>query len=304
MRFAAFLSLGLGANIAIASVCKPRSRTLSDSSNLNSGTVSMPSTGSIALSTTTTDVVIATTTSGELSISVTSTDNDKTSTEATESQSASVKLSASTATETATTEIPTTTAETSATAEVTTSAVATTTYETTTTEDTFVPIPTFNIKALGSDIEGQLLRGDPAIYNAIGWYSPTPPVLTLSIDASTNYVREINTGKYLCVAFGVDGFPNSNMLCNPDSHYAGIEPITCEQTRDRKLKCSAPAGECHLDESSDTTNCWAVSGTWDKFYVIHGRIINTPALVMASSSDLSTPNDMEAIELQLVPYAD
>ncbi|QGI92140.1 hypothetical protein CEK26_005209 [Fusarium fujikuroi] len=206
MRFAAFLSLGLGANIAIASVCKPRSRTLSDSS-----TVSMPSTGSIALSTTTTDVVIATTTSGELSIT---------------------------------------------------------------------------------------------IYNAIGWYSPTPPVLTLSIDASTNYVREINTGKYLCVAFGVDGFPNSNMLCNPDSHYAGIEPITCEQTRDRKLKCSAPAGECHLDESSDTTNCWAVSGTWDKFYVIHGRIINTPALVMASSSDLSTPNDMEAIELQLVPYAD
>lgn len=266
--------------------------------------VSTSSTGSIALSTITTDAVTTTTASVELSISVTSTTDDQTSTEATESQSASVELSASTATETTSTEIPTTTAETTATAEVTTSAEATTTYETTTTEETFVPIPTFNIKALGSDIDGQLLRGDPAIYNAIGWYSPTPPVLTLSIDASTNYVREINTGKYLCVAFGGDGFPNSNILCNPDSLYAGIEPITCEQTRDRKLKCSAPAGECHLDESSDTTNCWTVSGTWDKFYVIHGRIINTPALVMASSSDLSTPSDMEAIELQLVPYAD
>ncbi|KAI1062248.1 hypothetical protein LB506_006428 [Fusarium annulatum] len=298
MRFAAFLSLGLGANIAIASVCKPRSRTSSDSSSVSIEPVSASSTGSIALSTTTTDVVTATTTSGELSISVTSTNEDQTSTEATKSQSASVELSASTATETATTEIPTTTAE------VTTSAEATTTYETTTTEDTFVPIPTFNIKALGSDIDGQLLRGDPVRYNNIGWYTPSPPVLTLSIEDNTNYVREINTGKYLCVAFGGDGFPNSNMLCNPDSHYAGIEPITCEQTRDRKLKCSAPAGECHLDESSDTTNCWTVSGTWDKFYVIHGRIINTPALVMASSSDLSTPNDMEAIELQLVPYAD
>ncbi|CVL12104.1 hypothetical protein FPRO06_04762 [Fusarium proliferatum] len=298
MRFAAFLSLGLGANIAIASVCKPRSRTLSDSSAVSTEPVSASSTGSIALSTTTTDVVTATTTPGELSISVTSTNDDQTSTEATKSQSASVELSASTATETATTEIPTTTAE------VTTPAEATTTYETTTTEDTFVPIPTFNIKALGSDIDGQLLRGDPVRYNNIGWYTPSPPVLTLSIEDNTNYVREINTGKYLCVAFGGDGFPNSNMLCNPDSHYAGIEPITCEQTRDRKLKCSAPAGECHLDESSDTTNCWTVSGTWDMFYVIHGRIINTPALVMASSSDLSTPNDMEAIELQLVPYAD
>ncbi|KLP05446.1 uncharacterized protein FFB20_11677 [Fusarium fujikuroi] len=303
MRFAAFLPLGLGANIAIASVCKPRSRTSSDSSTVSTEPVST-STGSIALSTTTTDVMAESTTSDELSISITFTDDGKTSTEATESQSASVELSASTATETATTEIPTTTAETTATAEVTTSAEATTTYETTATEDTFVPIPTFNIKALGSDIDGQLLRGDPVIYNNIGWYTPSPPVLTLSIEDNTNYVREINTGKYLCVAFGGDGFPNSNMLCNPDSHYAGIEPITCEQTRDRKLKCTAPAGECHLDESSDTTNCWTVSGTWDKFYVIHGRIINTPALVMASSSDLSTPNDMEAIELQLVPYAD
>ncbi|QGI78423.1 hypothetical protein CEK25_005152 [Fusarium fujikuroi] len=303
MRFAAFLSLGLGANIAIASVCKPRSRTLSDSSTVSTEPVSA-STGSIALSTITTDVVAATTTSDELSISVTSTDDGETSTEATESQSPSVELSASTLTETATTEIPTTTAETTATAEVTTSAVATTTYETTTTEDTFVPIPTFNIKALGSDIDGQLLRGDPAIYNNIGWYTPSPPVLTLSIEDNTNYVREINTGKYLCVSFGGDGFPNTNVLCNPDSHFAGIQPLTCEQTRDRKLKCSAPAGECHLDESSDTTNCWTVPGTWDEFYVIHGRIINTPALVMASSSDLSTPSDMEAIELQLVPYAD
>ncbi|KAI1034519.1 hypothetical protein LB504_004433 [Fusarium proliferatum] len=302
MRFAAFLSLGLGANIAIASVCKPRSRASGDS--MSTEPVSASSTGSIALSTTTTDVVTATTTSDELSISVTSTDDSKTSTEVTESQSTSVELSASTAIETASTEIPTTTAETTATAEVTTSAEATTTYEATTTEDTFVPIPTFNIKALGSDIDGQLLRGDPAIYNAIGWYSPTPPVLTLSIDASTNYVREINTGKYLCVAFGGDNFPNSNMLCDPNNPMMGVVPITCEQTRDRKLKCSAPAGECHLDEMSDTTNCWTVSGTWDKFYVIHGRIINTPALVMASSSDLSTPNDMEAIELQLIPYAD
>ncbi|KAF5711392.1 hypothetical protein FGLOB1_5019 [Fusarium globosum] len=298
MRFAAFLSLGLGANIAIASVCKPRSRTSSDSSTVFTETVSASSTGSIALSTTTTDVVTATTTSGELSISVASTHDDQTSTEATESQRTSVELSASTAAETTPNEDPTTTAET------TTSAEATTTYETTTTEDTFVPIPTFNIKALGSDIDGQLLRGDPAIYNAIGWYSSSPPILTLSIDASTKYVREINTGKYLCVAFGGDGFPNSNMLCDPNNPMAGVVPLTCEQTRDRKLKCSAPAGECHLDEMSDTTNCWTVSGTWDKFFVIHGRIINTPALVMASSSDLSTPNDMEAIELQLVPYAD
>ncbi|KAF4497189.1 hypothetical protein FAGAP_6648 [Fusarium agapanthi] len=304
MHFAALLSLGLGANIAIASVCKPRSRTSSDPISVSTESASASSTGSVAVSTTSTDIVTTTTASVELSISVTSTDEDKTSTEATESQSASVELSSSTATETTAAEIPTTTAETTATAEVTTSAEATTTYETTTTEDTFVPIPTFNIKAIGSDVDGQLLRGDPVSYNNIGWYTPSPPILTFSIDASTNYVREINTGKYLCVTFGGDGFPNSNTLCDPDSHLAGIEPVTCEQTRDRKLKCSAPAGECHLDEMSDTTNCYTVPGTWDQFNVIHGRIINTPALVMVSSSNPPTANDLEAIELGLIPYAD
>ncbi|KAF5551100.1 hypothetical protein FNAPI_7499 [Fusarium napiforme] len=293
MRFAAFLSLGLGANVAIASVCKPRSR---DSSSVSTETASASSKESVAVSTTSTDIVTATTTI-ELSISVTSTEDDKTSTQATESQSASVELSASTATETTTTEIPTTTAETTTTAEATT-----------TTEDTFVPIPTFNIKAVGSGVDGQLLRGDPVAYSNIGWFTPMfappPPVLTLSIDANTNYVREINTGKYMCVSYGGGGFPNSNMLCDPSNPMSGIVPVTCEQTRDRKLKCSAPAGECHLDEMSDTTYCNTVPGTWDKFNVITGRIINTPALVMVSSSDPSTPSDMKAVELQLVPYAD
>ncbi|KAI6758179.1 hypothetical protein HG531_004004 [Fusarium graminearum] len=290
MRFVAFLSLGLGANIAIASVCKPRSRTLTDSGSVSTEPASATSTEPVAIFTTNTDIVTTTTASVELSISATSTDADVTSTEATESGSASIELSAST-------EIPTTTAET------TTSAEATTTLMTTTTEDTFVPIPTFNIKALGSDIDGQLLRGDPVRYNNLGWYTPSPPVLTFSIEASTNYVREINTGKYLCVSFGGDGFPNSNTLCDPDNHYAGIEPLTCEQTRDRKLKCSAPAGECHLDEVMDTTYCNAVPGTWDQFDVIHGRIINTPALVMVSSINPPTADDLEAIELQVVPYA-
>ncbi|KAM0226798.1 hypothetical protein ACHAPO_012064 [Fusarium lateritium] len=298
MRFAAFLSLGLGANIAIASVCKPRSRTLTDSGSVSTEPTSATSTEPVAIFTTSTDIVTTTTASVELSISATSTDDDVTSTEATESGSASIELSASTATETTATEIPTTTAET------TTSAEATTTLTTTTTEDTFVPIPTFNIKALGSDVDGQLLRGDPVRYNNLGWYTPSPPVLTFSIEASTNYVREINTGKYLCVSFGGDGFPNSNILCDPDNHYAGMEPLTCEQTRDRKLKCSAPAGECHLDEATDTTYCNAVPGTWDQFDVIHGRIINTPALVMVSSINPPTADDLEAIELQVVPYAD
>ncbi|KAF5627431.1 hypothetical protein F52700_8356 [Fusarium sp. NRRL 52700] len=297
MRFAAFLSLGLGANITIASVCKPRSRTSSDSSSVSTEPASASSTGSAAVSTTSTDIVTTTTASAELSISVTSTD-------ATELQSVSVNLSASTVTETTTTEISTIIADTTTTAEITTSAEATTTYETTTTEDAFVPIPTFNIMALGSDVDGQLLRGDPVRYNNIGWYSPSPPILTFSIDASTNYVREINTGKYLCVSFGGDGFPNSNMLCNPDSHLAGIGPLTCQQTRNRKLTCSAPAGECHLDEMSGTTNCYTVPSTWDRFYVITGRIINTPALVMESSSFFSEAGDMEAVQLQLVPYAD
>ncbi|EKJ70064.1 hypothetical protein FPSE_09757 [Fusarium pseudograminearum CS3096] len=298
MRFAAFLSLGLGANIAIASVCRPRSRTLTDSSSASTEPASATSTEPVAISTLSTDIATTTTASVELSISATSADDETTSTEATESGSASAELSASTATETTATEISTTTAETTATAESTTSA------EATTTQDTFVPIPTFNIKALGSDVNGQLLRGDPVQYNNIGWYTPSPPILTFSIEASTSYVREINTGKYLCVSFGGDGFPNSNMLCDPANHYAGMEPLTCEQTRDRKLKCSAPAGECHLDEMSDTTNCFTVPGTWDQFDVIHGRIINTPALVMVSSINPPTANDLEAIELQVIPYAD
>ncbi|KAL4721755.1 hypothetical protein ACLX1H_011249 [Fusarium chlamydosporum] len=239
MRFAAFLSLGFGTNIAIASVCKPRSQTSSDSSSLSTESVSADST----------DIAINTTTSVELSTTLTSTVYYKTSTEATEPGSASVEISASTTIETTTTAISTTTAETSETTAIT---EATTSAEvTTTTEDTFVPIPTFNVKALGSDVNDQLLRGDPAMYNNIGWFTPSPPTLTFTIEASNNHVREINTGKYLCVAFGGDGFPNSNTLCIP-GQLAGIEPLTCEQTRDRKLKCSALAGECHLNEMTDS----------------------------------------------------
>ncbi|RBR26125.1 uncharacterized protein FIESC28_01153 [Fusarium coffeatum] len=287
MRFAAFLSLGFGTNIAIASVCKPRSRTSSDPSSVSTESVSTIST----------DIALTTTTYVELSITLTSTGDDKTSTEVTESGSATAEISASTAIETTKTAISTATAETTVTAEATTSADATTT-----TEDTFVPIPTFNIKALGSDVDGQLLRGDPVTYNSIGWFTPSPPILTFTIEASNNYVREINTGKYLCVSFGGDGFPNSNTLCTP-GQMAGIEPLTCEQNRDRKLKCSAPAGECHLDEMTDSTACYAVPGTWDKFYRIRGRIINTPALVMTSSG--SPPwAEFEAIELKLAPYVD
>ncbi|RGP71735.1 hypothetical protein FLONG3_7039 [Fusarium longipes] len=288
MRFAAFLSLAFGTNIAIASVCKPRSQTSSDSSSVSIESVSATST----------DIAITTTTSVELSVTLTSTGDDKTSTKATESGSASVEISTSTAIETTTTAIFTTTAETTATTEATTSAEVTTN-----TEDTFVPIPTFNVKALGSDVNDQLLRGDPTIYNNIGWYTPSPPILTFTIEDNNNYVREINTGKYLCVAFGGDGFPNSNMLCTP-GQMTGVVPLTCEQTRDRKLKCSAPAGECHLDEMTDSTNCYTVPGTWDKFYRISGRIINTPALVMASSGNPPTDADLEAIELKLVPYSE
>lgn len=94
------------------------------------------------------------------------------------------------------------------------------------------------------------------------------------------------------------------MLCDPINPLAGLVPLTCEQTRDRKLKCSAPAGECHMDEMSGDSVCYSIPGTWDKFYMIPDRLVNSPALVMASDSNPPTIGGLEAIELQLFPHAD
>ncbi|KAF4456710.1 hypothetical protein F53441_1266 [Fusarium austroafricanum] len=290
MRFAVFFSFGLGANVAIASVCKPRSRTLSDSSTASTDVVFASSTTSASISTTSADIDTTTTTSVELSISASSTTDHETTT-------------ATTATETATTAISTTTAATTTTAASATSAETTTTSLTTTTEDVFVPIPTFDLKALGSDVNGQFVRGDAVRYPTIGWASTDSPVLTFSIETGTTWAREIG-GSYLCIGWGDGRYPSSLMLCEPDSLHAGITPITCEQSRDRKLKCLAPGGQCIMNENTGDDDCSGLPGNLDKFYMYRGPMINTPFVAMASSGNPLTSSDYQAVELQLVAHGE
>ncbi|KAI1037637.1 hypothetical protein LB503_009641 [Fusarium chuoi] len=325
MRFSIFLAFGLATDVAMASVCKPRPSA--SSSVVSAETVT--STISATAPTTTVEAETTTAISADLSTttSLTSTVDDKTTSEATEpatttETSVSVELSTTLATtgtiETATTETATTetaTTDTTTTDEatptaVTTSAETTTADATTTTADTFDPIPTFNVIATDTQVYGQKLRGHVTTDYEMGWnLEGSPPILAFSIDSDTSQVREIANGNYLCLQYGVrdsDSDSNSDIhflkLCDPGTEtnvMGGIAMVTCQQTRDRGLKCSAPAGQCVEDSLTRIPICSALPGTFTGFYAYSGLATGF-ALVMGREGN-GPAADTQSIGLEIEP---
>ncbi|KAH7203195.1 cytochrome P450 [Fusarium oxysporum] len=265
-------AFGLVTNVAIASVCKPRPSDSSSASSVESVTLSISATAP----TTTVAAETTTATSADLSTTFASTVGDKTITEAIET---------ATTTETSVTVDFSTTIETTGTAEIantdaittaaTTTAETTTADATTTNADTFVPIPTFDVLAIGAQVDGQKLRGHVTTDYEMGWnLDRTPPILAFSIDPDTNQVKEVN-GNYLCLQYGDpnEDYPNFLKLCDPGSVTnidIGLGMVTCEQTRDRRLECSAPAAQCVEDDMTRMVTCSALPGTFTGFYTYSG----------------------------------
>ncbi|KAF5547638.1 cytochrome P450 monooxygenase [Fusarium napiforme] len=218
MRFSILFAVGLATDVALASVCKPR-----------------PSVSST--STTTVEAESTTATSADLSTTLTSSVDDETTTAATEmatTTETSVTVGSSTTvlettgtaettmeiatTDTATTDATTTdeatTTDGATTTAMATSAETTTAVATTTTADTFVPVPTFNVLAIGAQLDGQKVGGEVETGYEIGWnLEGAPQTLAFSIDPDTNQVIEIS-GYYLCVRY-TDKDVHPLTLCDP-----------------------------------------------------------------------------------------
>ncbi|KAI1015290.1 hypothetical protein LB504_011120 [Fusarium proliferatum] len=320
MRFSILFAFGLATDVAMASVCKPRP---SASSSVVSVEI-VTSTISATAPTTTVEAGTKTAISADLSTTarLTSTVDDKTTSEATGTATAtetsvSVDLSTTLATtgtaDTATTEtatIDTTTTDEATPTAVTTSAETTTADATTTTADTFESIPTFNVIATDTQVYGQKLSGHKTTDHEMGWnLEGSPPILAFSIDFDTNQVREIVNGNYLCLQYGVrnsDSDSNSDIhflkLCDPGTEtnvMGGIAMVTCEQTRDRRLKCSAPAGQCVEDSLTRIPICSALPGTFTGFYTYSGLATGF-ALVMGREGNGPTA-DTQSIDFEIEP---
>ncbi|KAG5753173.1 hypothetical protein H9Q70_004228 [Fusarium xylarioides] len=317
MRLSILFAVGLATDVATASVCKPRS---SASSSVVSSE-SVTSTISAKAQTTTVEAESTTATSADLSTTLTATVDDETTTEATEtatSTETSVTVGLSTTvlettgtTETATTDTTTTDATTTdatttdeaTTTEASSSAETTTAEATTTTADTFVPIPTFNVLAIGAQVDGQKVGGEEDTGYEIGWnLEGAPQTLAFSIDPDTNQVIEIS-GYYLCVRY-TDKDVHPLTLCDPgteNNFIGGLSYVTCEQTRDRRLACSAPAGQCIPDPLTSFPVCSAVPGTFTAFYTFPST--SGVGIGMGREGNSPTANT-QSVDLGIEPASD
>ncbi|KAF4956710.1 hypothetical protein FSARC_11478 [Fusarium sarcochroum] len=148
----------------------------------------------------------------------------------------------------------------------------TTTVAATTIEAAFEPFPTFNLVARGAQVNGQYLTGQNIPGTLIGWQTSTGGThIELSIDSTTNHGLD-RSGNTLCVEYGTDGLPNWVELCNANQLKAPErEALTCAQTHDREIQCSAPAKSCTTDMFTLDTTCTVLRGTFSGFYTFSGR---------------------------------
>ncbi|KAF5981871.1 cytochrome P450 monooxygenase [Fusarium coicis] len=309
MRFSILFAVGLATDVALASVCKPR--PFASSSVVSSETVT--STISATAPTTTVEAESTTAASADLSTTLTSTVDDETTAEATEKgTSTETSGTVETTTEIATTDTATTDATTTDEATTTnaatttamaTSAETTTADATTTTAGTFVPIPTFNVLAIGAQVDGQKVGGEVETGYEIGWnLEGAPQTLAFSTNPDTNHVIEIS-GYYLCVRY-TDKDVHPLTLCDPgteNNFIGGLSYVTCEQTRDRRLACSAPAGQCIPDPLTNLPICSAVPGTFTAFYTFP----STSDVILAMGREGNSPTaNTQSVDLGIEPASD
>jgi hypothetical protein len=77
--------------------------------------------------------------------------------------------------------------------------------------------------------------------------------------------------------------------------------VTCEQTQDRTLQCSAPVKTCTFDDQTEVTSCEDVQGELDSFYTYHA-FANGVWLIMASSSSPPIGDNFHSINLGVVAH--
>ncbi|KAF5011643.1 hypothetical protein FDECE_2266 [Fusarium decemcellulare] len=309
MRFSILFSITLAANAVVASRCKPRPSSDSSTASVESvtSTVTTESATTSTEADTTAADSVSTTTLATTSTEVETTTSDSvvstTSIATTTTTSAEFSTSTVTSTTTDDTTTESTTTDISSSQTDTTSSelsVSTTTTATTTTSEASEPIATFDILARGSQIDNQFLTGRKDWGYMVGWNIQVDGIerLSFSIDPVTKYLVE-TSGNYLCVDYSESNQPSFLQLCNKyalSSNENGF--LTCDQTADRKLKCSAPAGSCVF---YPYPSCTRNGDTFTEFYTFSGRSDGI-FLAMASTSNPPTANTYQALELDITAH--
>ncbi|XEV00998.1 hypothetical protein FSHL1_006285 [Fusarium sambucinum] len=270
MRFALFCSIALGANTAIASVCKPRQSS-------DTSVVSVEAT---------------------------------TSTSAVPSSPTSTELETTGHTTIATSDIPiTTTTEASASVATSVSENETTTETTTLPETTTTAaqsLETFQVIAPGHNFQDEHLIGRKATSQQMGFdLEPTAnvPTLTFSTEAETSFAREVE-GMYWCIEYGSPYSPGDLRLCDKDNLRNGLWGLlTCEQTDDRGLECSVPAMSCGIDMNNGQIVCNDLGGDYTQFSSLKLLMMNRDGLTLALGSKDHPPSSdwYTAVELEVTP---
>ncbi|PTD03393.1 hypothetical protein FCULG_00009195 [Fusarium culmorum] len=268
MRFALLCSIALGANTAIASICKPRQS--SDTSVVS---------------------VEATTSTASESSSPTSTKLETTG-------------DTTSATTIATSDVAVTTITEFSTSAATSILEDTTTADSVTT-DLHSTLETFQIIAPEHNFQDQYLIGRKLISQVMGFdLEPQSniPTLTFSIEAETSFVREID-GMYLCIEYASPSSPGQLQLCNKDSLGNGRwSLLICEKTDERGLECSVPAATCGFNMNTGQVVCSDLEGVFTQFYLVGNGSQNGFTLALGSRerppSDYYTAVEVEVTSVR------
>ncbi|KAH7174559.1 uncharacterized protein B0J16DRAFT_348792 [Fusarium flagelliforme] len=283
----------LAANLAVASVCKPRSFT-------NSFIKSVIPTTSNVLSATTTAVVETNTMTTAVDMTLTSrfptTSDDDTSAVATETEAYVSESLFTTSVETTRAPDPTTALQSATTGDSSITLDATTSIATTTSESASEPIPTSNIVASGGAVDGKILTSNPGMYYHMGFdmneeVSMTP--LKYQMESTTGYLREAS-GSYLCIVNGPRQTLYTVTNCPPNTivEFGSVSLISCLRSIDNKLNCHAPLEDCPWGGS-----CTPIEDTVGLFYWMWAPWGKT--LYMGLTGVSQPPEGMNPIELQL-----
>ncbi|QPC77910.1 hypothetical protein HYE68_008662 [Fusarium pseudograminearum] len=280
MRFALLCSIALGANTAIASVCKPRQSgdagvvsvevtisTASESSSPTSTELETITAGDATIATS--DVAVITTTEFSTS-TVTSTSEDTTTADS------------------VTTDLPSSSTETTTLPETTTTATP--------------PLETFQIITPEHNFQDEYLIGRKLTSQVMGFdLEPQSniPTLTFSIEAETSFVREID-GMYLCIEYASPSSPGQLQLCNKDNLGNGRwSLLICEKTDERGLECSVPAATCGFDMNTGQVVCGDMEGDFTQFYLVGNGSQNGFTLALGSREHPPSSDYYTAVEIEV-----
>ncbi|RGP70150.1 pisatin demethylase [Fusarium sporotrichioides] len=275
MRFVLLCSIALGANTAIASVCKPRQ---------SSDTSVVP--------------VEATTSTASEHISPTSTELETTG-------------DATSAIIIATSDITVTTAE-SFTSSVTLPSEDESTTGSVTTDPSFAStetttaaahsLQTFQVIAPGHNLQDEYLVGRKITSQSMG-FDLVPhadiPILTFTIEAETSFVREAD-GKYWCIEYSAPYSPGHLQLCDKDNLGNGRwSLLTCEQMDGRSLECSVPAASCGFNMNTGQVECNSLEGDFTQFYLVGNGNQNGYTLALGSKDHPPSGDYYTAVEVEV-----